>query len=109
MGQGNCGIDACKCTTSIMDCIVHGSSEIAQKERELAGPLLTLVIAYNEQDFLAWCLDNNRNPRDPAVRFVRDEQSVAGMTGPAEVFITGRGYLRRDITRIRQWLYTILR
>jgi hypothetical protein len=96
-----------RCTTSITDCIIHGTSEEAQHKRELAGPMITLVIAYNHLDFIIWCETNHRSVDDPRVIFVKDVSALSGLSAPAEVVITGRGYLRADITRIRQAVHVI--
>jgi hypothetical protein len=85
-----------------MDCIVHGTSEIAQRERELAEPALVLVIAHDYRDYVTWCRENPDTYRDCRVIYARDERSLQGLVGPAEVITTMRGYFRRDIMDIRR-------
>jgi hypothetical protein len=64
---------------------------------------LTAVVCRTYQQFRAWCYDNNRNPRDPSLRLVMEEQHARGCWFDDVVLIDGRpGLMEMTQTRIRR-------
>lgn len=54
-----------------------------------------LVLAGSRAQFEAWCIDNDRSPRDPNVRYVRSTRDVQGWSG-FQWTTYGTWYERRD-------------
>lgn len=64
---------------------------------------LTAVVCRNHQQFRAWCYDNDRDPRDPSLCPVTEEQHARGRWFDNVVLIDGPSSLMEATqTRLRK-------
>jgi hypothetical protein len=67
-----------------------------------------VVLAGNYREFLFWCRENERNPRDRSLIYPSDWWRLRGL-GPIRVIRYGTWYMRRDIARIEETIYILER
>ena len=68
---------------------------------------LTAVVCRNHAQFRAWCYDNDRNPRDPSLQLVLEEQHARGrwfddvilIDGPTSLMAMAETRLRKEVAR----------
>jgi hypothetical protein len=59
-----------------------------------------VVLAGNYREFLFWCRENERNPRDRNLIYASEPQRIRGL-GPIRFITYGTWYLRRDAWEMR--------
>lgn len=63
----------------------------------------TVVLAGSYQQFRAWCLDNDRNPRDPSLIYASGMHRIRGLRD-FDYVVYGTWYARRDALEIHSLL-----
>lgn len=62
--------------------------------------MIKLVLSLHRPDFLDWCRDQDIDPADPSLRYIRDVYDLRGLGQPFEIVETERFPGRRDAEEI---------